>query len=196
VQENGEKNQRGMRTMSKKYKSVAELIKSMDLSKEQKQEQIDYLNRRTLSRLLTVMRSQKGMNQQEAAEKCGCTQSRISKLEYKEDRKVTIGELLDYSDALDLELSVVFLPKKLRIVDRVKVHAAQIEHLLRHLVKMSKGDRKMEKAVNNFHRECMVNMMAIIEKSQKSLRPRKKKKLTVIGPPEVEQLIEEETAAV
>ena len=182
--------------MSKKYKNVSDVIKSMDLPKEQKKEQIEYLNSRRLSRLLTVMRAQKGMNQQKAAEKCGCTQSRISKLEYKEDRKITIGELLDYSDALDLEMSVVFLPKKLKIVDRVKLHAAQIEHLLQRLVSLSKGDKAMAKAVDAFHGECLTNMLSIIGKSQKGMRPRKGKGLNVIGPPEVEQLIEEETACV
>jgi len=182
--------------MSKKHKNVSDLIKSMDLPKEQKQEQVDYINGRRLSRLLTTMRAQKGMNQQNAAEKCGCTQSRISKLEYKEDRKITIGELLDYSDALDMETSVIFLAKKLRIVDHVKLHAAQIENLLRHLVKLSKGDAAMEEAADNFHNQCMKKMISMIEKSQKSLRPRKKQLLNVIGPQEVEQLIEEETACV
>ncbi len=182
--------------MNKKYKSVNDLIQSMDLPKEQQQEQMDYINSRRLSRLLTVMRSRKGMNQQKAAKKCGCTQSRISKLEYKEDRKITIGELLDYSEALDMEMSVVFLPRKLRIVDHVKLHAAQIEHLLRYLVKLSKGDADMEAAADNFHNQCMKKMISIIEKSQKSLRSRKGKGLTVIGPPEVEQLIEEETVCV
>jgi len=182
--------------MNKKYKNVSDLIKSMDLPKEQKQEQIDHINSRRLSRLLTMMRTQKGMNQQKAAEKCGCTQSRISKMEYKEDRKLTIGELLDYSDALDMEMSVIFLPKKLRIVDHVKLHAAQIEHLLRYLVKLSKGDKAMEEAANSFHNQCMKKMISMIEKSQKSLRPHKKQVLNVIGPQEVEQLIEEETACV
>ncbi len=178
--------------MNKKYQSVSDLIKSMDLPKEQKQEQIDYINKRRLSRLLTVMRCQKGMNQQQAAEKCGCTQSRISKLEYKEDRKITIGELLDYSDTLGLEMSVVFLPKKMKIVDRVKLHAFQIEQLLQRLARLSKGDKKMEKAATAFHSECLVNMLSIIGKSQKALRPRKQKELTVVGPPEIEQMIEEE----
>jgi predicted XRE-type DNA-binding protein len=196
LHEGSEETQRGMRTMSKKHRSVSDLIKSMDLPKEQKQEQIDYINSRRLSRLLAVMRTQKGMNQQKAAEKCGCTQSRISKLEYKEDRKVSIGELLDYSDALDMEMSVVFLPKKLRIVDHVKLHAAQIEHLLKRLVSLSQGDKAMAKAVGAFHSECLVNMLSIIGKSQKSMRPRKKHSLNVIGPQEVEQFIEEETVCV
>jgi hypothetical protein len=125
-----------------------------------------------------------------------CTMSRISKLEYKEDRKINIGELLDYSDALDMEMSVVFLPKKLRIVDRVKLHAAQIEHLLNRLVSLSQGDKGMAKAVDAFHGECLANMFSIIGKSQKSLRPRKKQGLNVIGPQEVEQFIEEEKVSI
>lgn len=180
--------------MGKKYKSVSDLIKSMDLPKEQKQQQVDYINQRRLSRLLTVMRVQQGMNQREAAEKCGCSQSKISKLEYKEDRKITIGELLDYSDALDLEMSVVFLPKKMKIVDRVKLHALQIEQLLQRLVKLSKGDRQMEKAVTAFHNECLVNMFSIIGRSKKSIRTRKDKGLTVLGPQEIDQMIEGEHA--
>lgn len=178
--------------MNRKYKSVTDLIKSMDLPGEQKREQIEYINERQLSRLLTVMRSQKGMSQQQAAEKCGCTQSRISKLEYKEDRKITIGELLDYSDALGLDLSVQFTPKKMKIVDRVKMHAFQIEQQLQRLVKLSKGDKEMEKAVRGFHNECLTNMFSIIGKSQKSIRLAKEKELTVVGPADIEQMLEEE----
>ncbi|VGO17005.1 hypothetical protein PDESU_05599 [Pontiella desulfatans] len=178
--------------MSKKYQSVSDLIKSMDLPEERKQEQIDYINARRLSRLLTVMRAKQGMNQQQAAEKCGCSQSRISKLEYKEDRKITVGELLDYSDALGLDLSVQFTPKKMKIVDRVKMHAFQIEQLLQRLVKLSKGDKKMEKAASSFHGECLVNLLSIVGESQKAIRPHKEKELTVVGPPEIEQMIEEE----
>ena len=182
--------------MNRKYKSASDLIKSMDLPKEQKKEQIDCINNRRLSRLLTTMRSQQGMNQQQAAEKCGCTQSRISKLEYKEDRKITIGELLDYSDALGMEISVLFLPKKMKIVDRVKLHAFQIEQLLHRLIKLSKGDKQMEKAVSAFHNECLVNMLSIIGKSQKAIQPRKERELSVIGPQELEQMIEKKGAGV
>ncbi len=178
--------------MTKKYSSVSDLIKSIDLPDEEKKEQIDYINARSLSRLLTVMRVKKGMNQQQAAEKCGGTQSRISKLEYKEDRKITIGELLDYSDALGLDLFVQFTPQKIKIVDRVKMHAFQIEQLLQRLVKLSKGDKEMEKAAASFHGECLVNLLSIVGKSQKSIRPHKGKQLTVVGPPELEQMIEEE----
>lgn len=178
--------------MSETFKNVAELIRSMDLPEERKKAQIDSINARRLSRLLTVMRVKKGMNQQQAAEKCGCSQSRISKLEYKADRKITIGELLDYSDALGLDMSVLFTPKKMKIVDRVKRHAFQIEQQLYRLVKLSKGDKEMEKAARGFHSKCLTNMLSTIGKSKNSIQPAKEKELTVIGPLEIEQMVAEE----
>ncbi len=178
--------------MAKRYTNVADVLKSMDLPAAQKKRQVDYINARQLSRLLTVMRSQKKMSQAKAAEKLGWTQGRVSKLETKEDRQISVGDLLDYSDALGMEMSLVFLPKKMKIVDRVKVHAFEMIKLLQHLVKLSKGDAHMEKAVTAFHDECFVNIAKMVGDSQKSIRSKGKNKLTVIGPPQVEQILEEE----
>lgn len=177
--------------MTKKYTTVADVIKSMDLPAAQKKRQVDYIKARQLSRLLTVMRTQKKMSQNQASKKLGWSQGRVSKLETKEDRQISIGDLLDYSDALDMELSLVFLPKKMKIVDRMKLHACEMIKLLQHLVKLSKGDEKMERSVEQFHDECLMKIIDMVGDSQKSIRS-KTKELTVIGPPQVEQILEEE----
>ena len=180
--------------MAKRYTNVADILKSMDLPEAQKKRQIEYINTRQLSRLLTVMRAQKKMSQKQASEKLGWSQGRVSKLETKEDRQISIGDLLDYSDALGMEMSLVFLPKKMKIADRVKIHAFEMIKLLQRLVKLSKGDKEMEQGVDQFHDECMNNLIRMIDDSQKTLRPRAKKQLTVIGPPQMEQIIEKEDA--
>lgn len=180
--------------MAKRYTNVADILKSMDIPEAQKKRQTEYIKARQLSRLLTVMRSQKKMSQKQAAEKMGWSQGRVSKLETKEDRQVSIGDLLDYSDALGLEMSLVFLPKKMKIVDRVKIHAFEMIKLLQQLVKLSKGDGEMQRGVDQFHDECMNNLIRMIDDSQKTLRQKAKKELTVIGPPQVEQMIEQEDA--
>lgn len=180
--------------MAKRYSSVADVLKSMDLPDNQKKRQVEYIKARQLSRLLTVMRAQKKLSQKQAAEKLGWTQGRISKLETKEDRKISVGDLLDYSDALGIEMSLVFLPKKMKIVDRVKMHAFEMVSLLQRLVKLSKGDRKMEQGVVHFHDECINNLIQMIEASQEKIRSKAKKELRVIGPPQVEQMIEKEDA--
>ena len=178
--------------MTKRYDNVADVLKSMDISAAQKTRQVDYIKARQLSRLLTVMRAQKKMSQKQAAEKLGWSQGRVSKLETKEDRQVSVGDLLDYSDALGMELSMVFLPKRMKIVDRVKLHAFEIVKLLQRLVVLSKGDSAMEKSVEQFHDECLANLTDFVSNSQKSLRSKASKELTVIGPPQVEQMLEEE----
>lgn len=94
----------------KRYGSVADVLNSMDIPEGQKERQVEYIKARQLSRLLSVMRSQKRMSQTQAAEKLGWSQGRVSKLETKEDRAVAVGDLLDYANALDLEMAIVFLP--------------------------------------------------------------------------------------
>ncbi len=180
--------------MSKRYGNVVDVLQSMDIPEDQKKRQAEYIKARQLSRLLTVMRSHKKMSQKQAAEKTGWSQGRVSKLETKEDRQIAVGDLLDYSNALGLEMSIVFLPQGMKIVDRVKLHAFEIIKLLQRLVKLSKGDGAMGKAVHQFHDECLNNLIGMIDDSQKSIRTRPEKELRVIGPAQIEQMIEDEEA--
>lgn len=180
--------------MTKRYANVAGVLQSMDIPEEQKKRQVEYIKTRQLSRMLSVMRSQKQMSQTQAAEKLGWSQGRVSKLETKEDRAVSVGDLLDYANTLDLEMSIIFLPRGMKIVDRIKIHAFEMLRLLQRLVKLSKGNDGMEQAVHHFHDECMNNLISMVDGSQKSMRFRPRKELTVIGPSQVVQMIEDENA--
>jgi predicted XRE-type DNA-binding protein len=187
---------KGAGEMTKRYDNVVDVLKSMDIPATQKKRQADYIKSRQLSRLLTVMRAQKKMSQKQASEKLEWSQGRVSKLETKEDRQISVGDLLDYSDALGMELSMVFLPKRMKIVDRVKLHAFEIVKLLHLLVVLSKGDSAMEQSVEQFHDECLSNLIGMVGGSQKSIRSKASKELTVIDPPQVEQMFEEEAERV
>jgi transcriptional regulator with XRE-family HTH domain len=169
--------------MAKQYKSVAEMVQGMNLPAAQKKSQIEYLHARRLSRMLTVLRVQKEWTQTQAAKKLGWTQGRVSKLEKKEDRKVAVGDLLDYAEELDMQIAITFLPKKTKIVDQVKYHAGEMYKLLQRLVKLSKDDEVMAKGVSQFHDECLVNVVGMVESSRQSVKAVSKKEFTVIGPP-------------
>jgi transcriptional regulator with XRE-family HTH domain len=181
--------------MTKRYENVTDVLKSMKLPEAQKKRQTAYIKSRQLSRLLTVMRAQKEMSQKQAAEKLAWSQGRVSKLESKDDRQISVGDLLDYSEALDMDMSLVFLPKKMRVVDRVKMHAFEMIELLQRLTRISKGNAAMERGVHQFHDECMGNLMHMLDSSKKTLRAKSSKELTVIGPPQVEEMIEKEQSA-
>lgn len=177
--------------MSQRFKSAREMIAAMDLPKKQTEQIQTSLDQRRMSRMLAVMRNRKKMTQAEAAEKLGWTQGRVSKLESKIDSEISIGDLAEYSQAIGLEMSVMFMPRNMKIVDRVKVHAHEIAQLLKRLVDLSQGDHAMVKGVEHFHHECLANLHRIVGESQKSLRGRKA--LQFIGPSDIEEMLEEET---
>lgn len=175
--------------MAKRYKNVAEMVQGMDLPADQKKRQIEYLHARRLSRMLAVLRAQKEMSQKQAAIKLGWSQGRISKLEAKEDRKIAVGDLLDYANMLGLQMAISFQPEKVKIVDQVKAHAFEMQKLLQQLVKLCKGDDEMAKGVENFHDQCLVNLIGMVSGSKQSLRAATfKKEFTVTGPPSTEPL--------
>ena len=175
--------------MAKRYKNVAEMVQGMDLPADQKKRQVEYLHARRLSRTMTVMRAQIGMSQMQVAEKLGWSQGRVSKLEAKADRDISVGDLLDYAKALDMQMTMTFLPEKTKIVDQVKFHAFEMLKLLQHLVKLCKGDEDMAKGVENFHDQCLANLIGMVSGSKQCLRATTvKEEFTVVGPPSTEPL--------
>ncbi|NCD23331.1 MAG: helix-turn-helix domain-containing protein [Spartobacteria bacterium] len=175
--------------MAKQYNSIVEMLQAMDLPPDQKKRQVEYLQARQLSRLLTVMRAQMQMSQELAAEKLGWSQGRVSKLETKTDRDISIGDLMDYSGALGMQMSILFLPNKFSIAERIKVLACEIVRLLQKLVRLSKGDEAMERGVERFHEKFLKDLNRMVGDSQKSIRTKPKSDLTVIGPPQIEQML-------
>lgn len=181
--------------MAKRYKNVAEMVQGMDLPADQKKRQVEYLHARRLSRTMTVMRAQIGMSQMQVAEKLDWSQGRVSKLEAKADRDISVGDLLDYAKALDMQMTMTFLPEKTKIVDQVKFHAGEMYKLLQQLVKLCKDDEAMVKGVDQFHDQCLVNLIGMVGSSKLSLRPAAKKEFTVIGPPTTEPLAQGKSKA-
>ncbi len=177
--------------MSKTFETVSSLLNSLEITENQKEEQLRYINEHNLSRMLTTLRCRENLSQTELAKRMKCGQSRIAKLEHKEDRKITIGDLIDFSESLDLDLSISFMPKRMKFVDRIKMHAFEIQDLLKKLVCLSKDDEQITKAVNSFHDECLINMLNLICDSKKNLE-QSEHKLNIITPLEIEEMIAEE----
>jgi transcriptional regulator with XRE-family HTH domain len=70
------------------------------------------LRARTIVKELMVLRARRGLSQADVAEKMGCTQSRISKLESSEDSSLTLGDLARYASAVGFGVGVVLEPRE------------------------------------------------------------------------------------
>ncbi len=108
------------------------------------------ISERQLVKHLIAHRVKNGMSQQDVAERLGCKQSRISKLESRSDGNIRLGDLEKYAEAIGLQFRMVLAPQEQTIVDEVKHHAFRIKCLFRQLVNMTKGDPEIADGISEF----------------------------------------------
>ena len=119
----------------KAYTSVSDMVHDLAGDKAFAKDFENRLARRQVVKRLFALRSSRGMSQKDIADKFGCTQSRISKLESDDDSDLRLGDLRDYAAALGLELRIVLSPEGQTPVEEIKYHARRIEQLLGDLAK-------------------------------------------------------------
>ena len=76
--------------MGKQYSSVLEMLKGTGASKRTIKDVEKLIKERSLAKHLIILRCQHNMTQKELADKIGCTQSRVSKIESSMNRESRI----------------------------------------------------------------------------------------------------------
>lgn len=148
--------------MSQKYKNVSSLIKGMSTDNQSRDMSLQEIKNRSVSRFLFASRCKHNMTQKQLADKIGCSQGRISKIETSYDRYISIGDLLDYANALNLQLEVGFRHHSIKLVDLIKYHAFKIDENLEKLRKLAEDDDQIKEAIKNFHGEALFNIGKIV----------------------------------
>lgn len=108
-----------MKTKATKYNSVADMVDSLTDDTQFKAELEQELNNKSMAKTLFAMRCRRGITQSEMAEKIGCTQSRLSKLENTDNESIKVGDLIDYANVLGLNISINF-HEKMTAVESIK----------------------------------------------------------------------------
>lgn len=80
----------------KRYKSCQDMVESLSGGSEFPKQFKDHQSKRLLSQALFVLRNLKGMTQGQMAEKIGCTQRRVFRIESAEDADLRIKDVFDY----------------------------------------------------------------------------------------------------
>ncbi|NCD33397.1 MAG: XRE family transcriptional regulator [Spartobacteria bacterium] len=157
-----------MKTKATKYNSVADMVDSLTDDTHFKAELEQELNNKSMAKTLFAMRCRRGITQAEMAEKIGCTQSRLSKLENTDNENIKMGDLIDYANVLGLNLSINF-HEKMTAVESIKYHAFQIRKHLDHLAQLAHGDEQILSGVKEFFNEYLFNMLNLFKKSADKL---------------------------
>jgi transcriptional regulator with XRE-family HTH domain len=130
-----------------------------------------HLKQRTLLHHLFGLRSSKGISQKTIAERMGCSQSRVSKLENGTDDELRLGELRSYAQALRLDMGLVFTKSGNTDVELIKAHAILIKRLLSRMCAFAKRDDDIADAFAAFLGEAFFNLVKMLQDSAKDVPP-------------------------
>jgi transcriptional regulator with XRE-family HTH domain len=165
------------------YSSVSELY-AKHASAEECDSFVKFLNSRKLSKTLFTLRSKAGLTQKELAEKIGITQSKVSKIEHSQDVTLTIGDILQYCEGLNLQLHIGLMPDGMSLVNRVKFHWIELQKHLDTIQEISKGDSAMENAARDFTLEAAHNITnGLLECLEKVMPKQEKEELFTVSAP-------------
>jgi len=127
---------------------------------------------RKIAKDFAILRAQRGLSQRELADRMGCPQGRISKLEASPDVNLRLGDLAQYAAALGIRLRLVPENQNMTPVDRVKQLAFRIKHELDGMAGLAKDDHTIAQGVSRFFGEALVNLVKMLQDSAGKL-PRK-----------------------
>ncbi len=155
--------------MAKTYRNVEEMVKGLSEDKEFKESVLYEIKNKRLSKYLFSLRCEQNLTQAQLAKKINCSQSRISKIENSLDEDITIKDLLEYGNALDLQLEIGYRRRNIKTVELIKHHFLKIEEYLNKLANLAGKDKALIEGVKQFHAEAAFNMVAMILESASSL---------------------------
>lgn len=177
--------------MTKKIKTVEELINRTIENKKFTKKAIDGIKNRTISRLLFALRCKNEISQTEMAKKLRCSQSKISKIESSVNEDMSVSDLKDYAKVLNLKLGIAFMNPKVKLVDRVKFHFFEMKKYLDELAELGKENDELTRGLQKFYEEAFFNITELVFKSYSKLnipeekRTIKKEVIKVSAPQEL-----------
>ena len=168
---------------AKKHTSVGAVVRHVTGEKQAQVALEEEFSKRKLAKALFALRCAHGLTQKQMAERVNCSQSKISKIEHSKDLDLSFSDLVDYTEALKLQLRIEF-GEPLNAVETIKYHAFRIKECVDKLTKLAHKDADLMDGVLKFYYEAVRNIAAIFERSASGLaKPRKETPLVRVSTP-------------
>lgn len=155
--------------MTRTYQNVEEMVKGLSEDKKFKKSVLHEIKNKTLSKYLFSSRCERNLTQGQLAKKIKCSQSRISKIENSFDEEITIKDLLEYGNALDLQLEIGYRRRNIKTVELIKHHFLKIKDCLTNLRQLAGKDKPMNEGAFDFHIETIYNVVKMVLDSASKL---------------------------
>jgi transcriptional regulator with XRE-family HTH domain len=128
------------------------------------------------SRLVTLlvdMRMAKNITQDQVAQSMRCDPSKISRMESCSDSYLRLNDIIGYTNALGVQVSVMFDDNSLPASARIKQCVMQIDRDLKkllHIAQQQDGNQEITSKIGNFYQEVLFNFLVKYTENNVRLR--------------------------
>lgn len=147
---------------SDQFSSVEEMVKAVSDDAAFEEEFSNRVAAREVVKKLFAIRNSMGLSQKDIAERIGCTQSKVSKLEAGTDADLRVGDLESYLSCLGLEGRLILTKGEPRVVDDIKYYFCGLSEALNRLKDLAHNDPQIAAEVGNFSQEVAFNFIGRI----------------------------------
>jgi len=148
--------------MSKKNTTTAMLAASLTGDPEAAARVAAHQAETRFVRTLIDMRVEKKLSQRDLAKKMGVGPSKVCRMEACNDKGLNLGDVIQYTKALGVNMSVLFDDPALPAADLIKHHVFAVHDLLEKLMKLAHkvgGDDTISDKIKQFYGEVLFNFM-------------------------------------
>ena len=146
--------------MSKKNTTTAMLAASLTGDPEAAARVAAHQAETRFVRTLIDMRVEKKLSQRDLAKKMGVGPSKVCRMEACNDKELNLGDVMLYSKALGVNMSILFDDPALPAADLIKHHVFAVHDLLEKLMKLAHtvgGDDTLSGKIKQFYGEVLFN---------------------------------------
>lgn len=118
---------------------------------------------RQLVNCLTVIRGTNEVSQTELADRMGCAQSKVSKMESSVDADLNFGDVIKYVVGMNQAVHISFSPQRKNGAAHIRFHIQCIKHELNRLVRIAGDDRTIGDGVESLAIETVQHMVKVVE---------------------------------
>jgi transcriptional regulator with XRE-family HTH domain len=122
--------------------------------------------------ILLQMRVAKGLTQEDVANSMGCDPSKISRLESGNDRQLRWMDIVGYTRALKVDMSVIFDDSGTPAAERIKQCVFRIDEDLGKLANLAKelgAEDKITQEIDRFYRQVLFNFIVRFKQNSEKL---------------------------
>ncbi len=158
--------------MEKRYASVSEMVRDTVPDRTFHDELEGHLADYNVSRALCTLRCSRDLTQAELAQRAGCTQNKISRIENSRNDRLKLEDLAIYARAFNMQVSIDFAEES-TAADAIGRLARQVRNSLDEVADSVQNEKAASEGAKQSYEEFLFNMLDLFMDNLERFRGRR-----------------------